>query len=119
MKIKQADLKALKKDGVKVRRTMGKQRPTKEVDQPIKEVISPAEPVKHASMGASMADSASQLEAANHILAMNGAMIRDFAESVKELRPRDPVPYTFDIRRDEDRLLKKIFARPGILEDEI
>lgn len=117
MKIKKADLKALQKEGVTVRRKMGEQPPTKEVAPP-KKKVKKAKPKQHASMSASMNDSQAQLAAANQILARNGEMIREFTESVKELKPREPSPYTFDIKRDGDGLLKRVYARPGIVEED-
>jgi hypothetical protein len=129
MKISKADLAALQKEGVTVQRALGKQPnssvrsqpkkgPKKEVVRPNKEVISGENTtIPHASMGASMADSAAYLEAANQILARNGEIIREFAESVRELKPKDPGPYTFKIKRRDDLLMERVYALPGIIDD--
>jgi len=121
-KISEADLKAMRKEGLKVRRKMGEQ-PSKPdqapVDLPEKEVVQPTiqveEPRPHASMGASMEATAASEEALRKLVAMNTAVIEQFQDRLSELeRPRD---YTFDVQRDEDKLLKRIHMRAGIYED--
>lgn len=117
MKIKQSELKKLEKQGVRVKRQMGKGAPTKEVKPPKKKV---EKKVPHAAMQASMDATAKQIEAANVIAAKNGEIIKDFTEQVKEMQAQKS-PFadgaTFDIVRDDDKLLKRVYARPGILED--
>lgn len=126
MKIKKADLKQLEKDGVTVKRAMGKQParpPAKIAAETNKTTAKPTakavkKPAKHAAMKASMDSTSTQLEAANKLLAMNGEMLREFKDSLADLKPREPVPYTFDIKRDGEGLLKRVYARPGIDGDD-
>lgn len=125
MKISKKDLPGLEKQGVTVKRAMGKQpasarkSASKAADTPEKPAESKAKAPKksakpHASMGASMDHTAAQLEAQNQLIAQNTEVMRDFKDQLSELKPRDPVPYTFDIKRDGDGLLKRVHARPGI-----
>lgn len=87
---------------------------------------------QHASMAASMADSAARHEATQQLIARNTEVVSEFAREVKELAAQ-PMPAavegpseyvhpfaegaTFDVKRDKDKLLKRIHMRPGILED--
>lgn len=121
MKIKQSELKKLEKQGVTVKRKMGAQPPRKEAAPPKKKAKKRDDaPAPHASMAASMEAASKQIEAANVIAARNSEIIKDFAENVKELQAQKS-PFaegaTFDIVRDDDKLLKRVYARPGILEE--
>ena len=120
-KISKDDLKGLKKEGLTVRRKMGAQpsmpeSPTEEL--PEKEVTPPTPEVErpHASMAASMAASAAESEALRVLVAKNAEVMEGFREDLQKIA-RPASEYTFDILRDEDKLLKRIHARPGIIED--
>lgn len=125
MKISQKDLKDLEKDGVKVTRAMGSQpAPKKKVAAPKKPLMKPKKPApkavepvrEHAAMQASIEHSARLLAASEKVLQQNSEVIKDFAASIERLEPYEPSDYTFDIERDKDKLLKRIFARVGIVE---
>lgn len=126
MKISQSDLKQLEKEGTVVKRAMGKQpkkAAPKPKPKPRKPPVSskpPAAPVvdaqMHASMRSSLAATERLMEQNAKILEHNNEVIQEFAESVKRLEPREPSAYTFDLERDEDKLLKRVYARPGIVE---
>jgi hypothetical protein len=131
MKISKADLAALEKDGAVVKRALGKQPPPKKraakpkKKPPAKTLASDAKKVEnsesraHASMQASMRHSESQIALLNRVVEQNSEIVNNFAESVKALRPQEPSPYTFDVKRDDDGLLERVYARPGILTDDI
>lgn len=122
MKLSKKDLAALEKEGVKVTRAMGKQ-PKKAAPKPKPKPKAPPQPPAppvdeklHASMRASLAATERLMEQNAKILEHNNEVIQDFAASVKRLEPREPSAYTFDMERDEDKLLKRVYARPGIVE---
>lgn len=85
----------------------------------------PAEEKLPASMRASMDFYEAQAEATRLIVARNNEVIAQFGRDLKEfagreptqvpMAPAEPIEYTFDIERDDDKLLKRIFARPGII----
>lgn len=121
MKIKQSDLKALEKQGVSVKRQMGKQPPTKEVKPPKKKVIKKEvtpiqEPAGNAAMRASLDHTARIAERNAEVIEQNSKVIKEFADNIERLEPYEPQDYTFDLERDDDKLLKRIYARVGILE---
>lgn len=123
MKISKAELKRMESDGFTVERAMGKQpkpkNPPKPKPKPKPKIeTKPVEPVvDNAAMRASIAQTEQLMKENARILSQNNAVIKDFADSVKELKPRGPSPYTFDLERDDDKLLKRVYARPGIVED--
>jgi hypothetical protein len=117
-KVSQSDVKKLEKSGATVRRRTPK---AKKDAAPLakKEAISPTkEVVQHASMGASMEAHAADQEATRILLAQNAAMIKEFSDNLKNMVTREPSPYTFDVVRNEDDRIKRVYARPGILEEE-
>ena len=122
-KISQSELKAMEKEGLTVRRKLGAQpsKPKAKVeDLPEKPPTQDKEPLKaevpHASMAASMDATAAEREAMRVLVAKNIEVIEGFkADLAKQRQPGGE--YTFDIKRDEDKLLKRIHVRPGIIED--
>ncbi len=113
-KVTASELRGLKKKGARVKRQLG----TAEAKAPEPKPQKPEpEAVEHASMAASMEASAQQQAAANVLLARNSEIIKEFAKSLEKLaKPVKPIPYTFIVKRDEDKLLDRVFARPGIVE---
>jgi hypothetical protein len=122
MKISKADLAQLEKEGVQVSRKMGAQPAPKKKAKPRKKTP-PAPPVKqehpaeYAAMRASIAASDDLVRRNTEILTRNSAAIEEFSASIKKMEPRKASPYTFDLERDDDKLLKRVFARPGIVRD--
>lgn len=121
-KISQKDLKSLEKQGVSVKRQMGKQPPKEEVKPPKKKVkpkaVTPIkEPVNHAAMAASIDHSNRLAERNSQIIEQNSKVIKEFADNIERLEPYEPQDYTFDLERDDDKLLKRIYARVGIVGD--
>jgi len=111
--ISQAELNKLTASGAKVKRKMGTGKPApKKVEE--KKPEAPKEPVKMASMGASMQYLESQAQATLKILAKNTEVIEDFRQEVKTAVDKvgKKVPYVFDVERGEDRLIKRIVATP-------
>jgi hypothetical protein len=121
MKISKAELKKLEKQGVQVKRQMGKQPPKTEVAPPKKKVEKPkpapaAPSVDHAAMRASIDHSARIAEKNSQVIEQNSKVIKEFTDNIERLEPYEPQDYTFDLERDDDKLLKRIYARVGILE---
>ena len=117
MKISQKELKQLEKEGARVKRPLKKRQPSSKPPQ--KAVESPKTPEKQpASMRASMKFFEQQAEATRLVVAHNAEMIAEFKEDLKALvsKERETLEYTFDIVRDDDKLLKRVYARPGIIE---
>ncbi len=110
-KISQRKIKQLEKSGGRVNRRMGTEEPKPKAAAPA------AETREHASMAASMAAYEAEQKATNKLIAHNSEVLRDFRDTLKEaVKSREPSPYTFDIERDDDKLLSRVLARPGIVE---
>jgi len=121
MKISQAELKKLEKQGTVVKRQMGKQPPKKEVKPPKKKVkpkaVTPSPgPVNHAAMAASIEHSTRIAERNAEVIEQNSKVIKEFTDSIERLEPYEPQDYTFDLERDDDKLLKRVYARVGIVD---
>jgi hypothetical protein len=118
MKISENELKKLQSEGAVVKRKMGKAEKPEPVEESVPEPVQEAPPQPHASMGASMQAFEAQAEATRIVIAQNGEMMRQFVESLKEVvTPREPSPYTFDIKRDDEDRMTQVLARPGIEEE--
>ena len=123
MKLTKQQLEEMQKDGVRVQRAMGKQpkpkappKPKPAPPKPKPAPKPPEPPADYAAMRSSMAATERLLEQNARILEHNNEVIQQFASSVKELKPLEPSAYTFDLERDDDKLLKRVYARPGIIE---
>ena len=112
--ISQAELNRLTASGAKVKRKMGSGKPAPEAEKKPEPKPKPKEPVKMASMGASMKYLETQAQATLKILAKNTEVIEDFRKEVKTAVDKvgKKVPYVFDVERGEDRLIKRIVATP-------
>lgn len=120
-KISKAELDGLKKDGLTVRRKMGAQpeKPDatpKDLPKKGQDLPKGEKEKTHASMSASMHSTAAEREALRLLVAKNTEVIEQFKKELETLA-RPASDYTFDVLRDEDKLMKRIHARAGIHED--
>jgi hypothetical protein len=110
-KVSQRELKSRERKGARVKRQMGAAEP---VEKPVAAPKPEVQP--HAAMAASLEASDANQRATNILLARNTEIIAEFGKSLAKAATREPSPYTFDIERDDDKLLKRVLARPGIKE---
>lgn len=125
-KVNQEQLRDMQKSGATVKRLQKPEAPKPEAPKPETPKLEVAkaaaeQPAKPAempgSMRASMQAMEAQAEATRLVVAKNTEVISDFGKQLKTLveeRDVSPTGYTFDIERDEDKLLKRIYAIPGI-----